>query len=567
MALELIARLRRDLGQQRLDVCGDDLLGLRVEIVEIISLGGKLIDVLVIDVHAERWRRCRVESVVGASGLWNHEQAIVEADLGLPRVPDRQPVNVTFDLACLRSRCTAAGLRIVGTVDRGHLATLVLVDAHPFDHEGIAQPYLLAGRETKVTLRRLFAEIVALDPELTRKGDRARAQLGLLRMVGQEALFFLAGGIVVDDQLDRVKHRDTTLGARVQIIAQTVFQHAHVDPLIGLGHADALGEQTKTFRREAAAARADERGHPRIVPSIDVATLHQFEEHAFAHHRIQEIQPCKFILLRQRTLQKARLRQALDHPVIERPVVLELERAKRMRDALQRVGNAVRVVVERIDAPFVAGAVMRDVAYAVDRRVAQIDVRACQIDLESQNVRAIRKLALLHPPEEIEIFFHRAVAKATGAARFGERAPKMAHLLGRRAVDVGQIRLDQVPRKLVQAVEIVGSVIEMRPPVVSQPFHRGFDRILVFDVFLDRVGIVKAQMTDTAVFAGQAEVQADGFGVTYMQVTVGLGREAGHHAAAILAGALILGHDLPKEIRGHRCGRIMWRCNTHRLCS
>ena len=82
-----------------------------------------------------------------------------------------------------------------------------------------------------------------------------------------------------------------------------------------------------------------------------------------------------------------------------------------MRDALQCVGNAVRVVVERIDAPFVAGAVMRDVAYAVDRRVAQIDVRACQIDLESKHMRAIRKLAFLHAPEEIEIFFHRAVAK------------------------------------------------------------------------------------------------------------------------------------------------------------
>jgi hypothetical protein len=89
--------------------------------------------------------------------------------------------------------------------------------------------------------------------------------------------------------------------------------------------------------------------------------------------------------------------------------------------------------------------------------------------------------------------------------------------------------------------------------------HRGFDRILVFDVFLDRVGIVKAQMADTAVFAGEAEVQADGFGVANVQIAVGLRRKAGLHSSAVFVGLQILQNDVADEV-GWACGRLVWFC-------
>ena len=71
--------------------------------------------------------------------------------------------------------------------------------------------------------------------------------------------------------------------------------------------------------------------------------------------------------MRQRPRELAALGELLDDPVVERPVILEFERADRMRDALERVRDAVRVVVERIDAPLVAGAVVARVADPVDR--------------------------------------------------------------------------------------------------------------------------------------------------------------------------------------------------------
>ena len=83
-------------------------------------------------------------------------------------------------------------------------------------------------------------------------------------------------------------------------------------------------------------------------------------------------------------------------------MVLEFERADRVGDPFQRIGDAVRVVVERIDAPVVAGAVVRGVADPVDARVAHVDVWARHIDLEPQDVRAVGELAAAHPAKQGE---------------------------------------------------------------------------------------------------------------------------------------------------------------------
>ena len=98
------------------------------------------------------------------------------------------------------------------------------------------------------------------------------------------------------------------------------------------------------------------------------------------------------------------------HPVVERAVVLELERADRVGDVLQRVRDAVGVVVHRVDAPLVAGAVVVRVADAVDDRVAQVDVRRVHVDLQPQHARAVGELAGAHAAEQVEVLRRRAVA-------------------------------------------------------------------------------------------------------------------------------------------------------------
>ena len=61
----------------------------------------------------------------------------------------------------------------------------------------------------------------------------------------------------------------------------------------------------------------------------------------------------------------------------------------------------------------------------------------------------------------------------------------------------------------------------------TQPLDVFFDGVDVFVVFFFRVGIVKTQITQAVVNIRQTEVQADGFGVADVQVTVRLRRETG----------------------------------------
>ena len=78
---------------------------------------------------------------------------------------------------------------------------------------------------------------------------------------------------------------------------------------------------------------------------------------------------------------------------------LELERAEGMRDPLDGIRLAVRVIVHRINAPLVAGAVMLGVHNAVHHRIAQVEIRRRHIDLRPQNARTIGKFPRAHALE------------------------------------------------------------------------------------------------------------------------------------------------------------------------
>ncbi len=268
------------------------------------------------------------------------------------------------------------------------------------------------------------------------------------------------------------------------------------------------------------------------------------------------------MLLRQRPLELPAFGEPREHPVVERTMVLELERADRVRDPFERVGDAVRVVVERIDAPFVAGAMMRGVPDPVDRRIAHVDVRARHVDLEPQHVRAVRKLAGLHPPEEIQVLGDAAIAIDARLPRFGQRPAQRAHFLRRRALDVREPLRDEPLGEFVETLVVVGRVVAKLPPVESEPAHRLGDRILELDVLLDRIRVVIAQMALAVVFGGEAEIEDDRLRVSVVKISVGLGRKPRDDPPAVLAGPVVLGDDRAQEIRCRRarpCGSLRRR--------
>jgi hypothetical protein len=157
-------------------------------------------------------------------------------------------------------------------------------------------------------------------------------------MVRRRAHVDRVGRPVGEHQAQRIEHGDRAWRARLEIVAQCLLEHAHVDPGVGTGHADAFAEQPYGLGRVAAAAQAHERGHARVVPAVDPTRRDQLLQPALARDGVAEVEPREFDLSRQRPREEAALGQPLEQPVVERTMVLELERADRVGDVLERIG-------------------------------------------------------------------------------------------------------------------------------------------------------------------------------------------------------------------------------------
>ncbi len=225
------------------------------------------------------------------------------------------------------------------------------------------------------------------------------------------------------------------------------------------------------------------------------------------------------------------------------------------------------VIIHGVDTPGVARPVMAAVADAVEQRVAQFHIGSRQITFAPQHMGAVGKFARAHPPEEIEVFGHRAVTVRAGLARLTDRAPVLADLLLVEAVHIGLAVQDQLFGKLVELLKVVRGEKELAVPVEAQPVDIPLDGLDVFHVFGFRVGVVEAQMADAAKLLGHAEVETDGFGVADMEIAVGLWRKAGCHPAAIATACGITGHNVADKVHSFFALRRRVVAVGHRNCT
>ena len=235
-------------------------------------------------------------------------------------------------------------------------------------------------------------------------------------------------------------------------------------------------------------------------------------------------------------------------------MILELERAEGVGDALDCVRLAVGEVVQRIDAPLVAGPRVGCVQDPVEHRVAHVDVGRGHVDLCPEHFGAVRKLPRAHALEQVEVLIDRTVAPGAVLARLCEGAAVLPDLVGGEVVDVGLAGLDQVYGPVVELVEVVGGEVEMLAPVEAEPADVFLDRVDVLLLFLDRVGVVEAQVAAAAELLGDPEVERDRLGVAEVEVSVRLGREA-RHDLRNPALAHVGGDDLADEIAPFGRGR------------
>ena len=249
--------------------------------------------------------------------------------------------------------------------------------------------------------------------------------------------------------------------------------------------------------------------------------------------------------------------QLFDIPVVERPVIFELERADGVRDAFDGVGLPVREIVHGIDRPHAARPVMLGVENAVHDGIAQIEIGRGHVDLRAQGAGAIGKFAHAHAFEKIEALLDGTVAVRAFPARLGQCAAILAHLIARKIANVGFAGAHQFLRPLVELAEIVGGVKSTTLPIETQPAHVVHDGVNVFLLFFFGIGVIEPEVCFAAELRGQTEVQADGFGVPDMEVAVGFGRESRVDAPTILIGFQVFEDDLANEI-GTRRRDIGW---------
>ena len=146
---------------------------------------------------------------------------------------------------------------------------------------------------------------------------------GILRVVDRVELLRRPLRVVLDHELQRAQHRHPARRGLVQMLADRMVEHRDIDEAVGAGDADPAGKIADRRRRHAAPAQPGQGRHARIVPAVDPALADQLGQKPLRQHRVVDVEPRELVLPRPR-----RHRQIVEQPVVERPVILEFERAE-----------------------------------------------------------------------------------------------------------------------------------------------------------------------------------------------------------------------------------------------
>ena len=153
-----------------------------------------------------------------------------------------------------------------------------------------AQPYLTALFQTKEFAWCVFLEIVAADVQRAAKRYRSGTGRWVFGVIDRINHFDLACGPIGNRQLDRIKNDHASRSNTIEVFANGILQSNHINGAVEFRDADIGGEVANRFGSVSTTTKSADRGHPRIVPSVDVLFLDQLKQHSLAHHRVRDVQ-------------------------------------------------------------------------------------------------------------------------------------------------------------------------------------------------------------------------------------------------------------------------------------
>lgn len=490
----------------------------------------------------------REEACFFAIRIFGREEAVVNANFAVDGVRDADPVNGGAALDAFRR----VGPDCAGDVFTDNFRDCsggIGDDILASDAVTAAEANCSAGGEAEILFGRIHHEIIAFDPDFTGHGNHAGTVFRAFRVVLDFDVFEVVLRQCIDDDLDWVEDGHAARSVGVEIFADTVFKQGYIGEPVEFGDTDCLAEVADGRRRVAAAAHAGDSGHAGIVPGMDEFFLHELEEFALAHDRVGQIEPGEF-----RLAGAAGDGTVVDDPVVKGAVVFEFQGAKGVGDVFVGVFQRVGEVVHRIDAPSVAGVVVLCEHDAVEDGIPHVHVGGRHVDFGTEDGFSFGNLTIFHGGETFHIFFDGTVAERRFLSGCGDVAALGADILDALFVHIGEPFFNEGDGTGVEEVEHVAGEIKMAAPVETEPVDVFLDAVDVFLVFLARIGIVEAQVAspaDGSVFLTESKVQADGFGVSNVKVSIGFRGETGD-GRRVLALGKIGGDHVPDKIASFR---------------
>ena len=113
------------------------------------------------------------------------------------------PVDGSFYLPSGKSGA-ALGLRIIGTMNGGHIAVFIRFVAFAFHKICMHQPHLISRKETEILLRRLDHEVLSLNIQFPSKRKLSHAKLRIFHIIIHIQVLDLSFRIIINHQTDRI---------------------------------------------------------------------------------------------------------------------------------------------------------------------------------------------------------------------------------------------------------------------------------------------------------------------------------------------------------------------------
>ncbi len=461
----------------------------------------------------------------------------------------------SLDLAHAAGKA-AACFGVIGTVDFLDVTVGVFLDSRALDDVGPFQAHFPVGSEAEEFLGRILHEVFTLDVDFAREWHLVVACLGCLGVVFHLDHLDLSLGVVGNDYFDRVDDRHASGRNTVEVVAHGIFEQRDAVERLVFGVADCVNEVADWLRGVAAAAHTRDGGHAGVVPSCYQSLFDQLEEFALRHDGVGQVETVELNLTRA----VAFVGQLFYEMLVKRAVRHEFECADGVGHTLEVVALTVGKVIHRVDFPCSPGAVVGMLYDAVHDGVAEMHVVRRHVYFGAKDSCSFLKFSGIHSHEQVKVFLDWAVAVRAFGAGSGRGAFLSGNLFRCLVVNVGFSFLDHAHGEVKELGKVVRRIIFSVAPVKTEPVDVFTDRVYIFHIFLDGVGVVETEVAGSAEFLGNAEVHADGFGVTDVEIPVGFGWETGVEPSAVFAGLKVVPHNLFHKVQSARFAAILFGC-------